>query len=300
VSKNVILFGAGASFGSESNMPPLGSRLFTELVSFDSNYWGNVPNKYKAIFDLDFEEGMNRLFQDKPHIVPDLQRAKAIFFTRFKPTESNLYFKLAKRLLHTPKQLTFATLNYDLLLQFSFKIANKKLALFKKDSNGIELILPHGSCNLFCNSVYANPNGVFFDPLLVKVNGDINDIELITDFNELSLKICSNSIPPIMSYFEKEKRSTAGEEYLMESRERLSYLISNSDQIIIIGVKIREHDKHIWNPIKQSKAKLVYCSGQEERQEFESFTNKYRSSKENLFINGFWAEKFEEVFNQIV
>jgi hypothetical protein len=300
MSKNVILFGAGASFGSEANMPPLGSKLFMELFNFDSNYWGNVPYKYKAIFDNDFEEGMKRLIKDTPELVPYLQRAKALFFSKFSSTESNLYYKFAKRLELTPKQVSIATLNYDLLLQNSFKISNLNLALFKKDSNGIELILPHGSCNLFCNSVYASPEGVFFDPILVKVNGDIHDIELITHPVELRSKICGNAIPPIMSYFEKEKRSTAGEEYLMESRERLKCLIDNAERIIIIGVKIREHDEHIWNPIKHSNAKLIYCSGREERKEFEFFTNKFRSSKENHFVDGFWDEKFDEVFNQII
>ena len=300
MSKNVILFGAGASFGSELNMPPLGSGLFIELVKFDQNYWGNILCKYKIIFDNDFEEGMKSLIEDSPFLVPFLQRTKALYFTNFTPTAKNLYYQLAKRLEQNPKNVSLATLNYDMLLQNSFKMANINLALFQKSSNGLELILPHGSCNLFCKSVSASPVGVYFDPLQVKINGDIQEINLINDLAELRLEIRSNAIPPIMSYFEMEKRTTAGEQYLIESRKRLIHLIENAESVVIIGVKIREHDVHIWDPIKRTNAKLIYCSGSDERTQFYSFTDKYRISKENHFIDGFWSDNFDEVFNHII
>ena len=300
-SKNIILFGAGASFGSEpSKMPPLGAQLFDELVREYPDHWGSIFTKYCTVFKENFELGMERLLDEIPQLVPELHRKMALYLSSFSPSQFSLYLRFAQRFQQNPKQLTIATLNYDMLLPLALKKVNLNLSLFLKSPDSIELILPHGSCNLMCSSVYAKSDQVKFAANSVSVNSDVGQIHFLTDPDQVRSRITDNAIPPIMSYFEKNKNSTAGQTYLLQSRLRLAELIENAVRIIIIGVKIREHDEHIWNPIKNAHRKLIYCSGLAEIGEFESFVSNNRSSRENKFLNGFWSEKFDEVFNELV
>jgi hypothetical protein len=60
--KNLILFGARASFGSDNiKTPPLGIQLFKELVIFNPNGWGSIHNSIKKQFEDDFKLDMKSL-----------------------------------------------------------------------------------------------------------------------------------------------------------------------------------------------------------------------------------------------
>ena len=43
----------------------------------------------------------------------------------------------------------------------------------------------------------------------------------------------------------------------------------------------------------------MYCSGSSEQNQFDFWTNSYRSNKQSKFINGFWSDKFDDVFEAI-
>lgn len=77
-------------------------------------------------------------------------------------------------------------------------------------------------------------------------------------------------------------------------------MISNAERIIIVGVKIRDHDTHIWEVIKNANGRFVYCSGKNEKNTYDLWVNNHRLQKENVFINGTWSEKFDEVFNELI
>jgi hypothetical protein len=64
---NLILFGAGASFGSDdpSLVPPLGQNLFDALCKFNPRGWGAVEMESARQFRTDFEKAMKELFQKK-------------------------------------------------------------------------------------------------------------------------------------------------------------------------------------------------------------------------------------------
>lgn len=67
--KNLILFGAGASYGSDSaNTPPLGSDLFSELSRFNLPGWGALPGGLVKVFKADFEKGMVQVAESNPHL----------------------------------------------------------------------------------------------------------------------------------------------------------------------------------------------------------------------------------------
>ncbi len=298
MTKNLILFGAGASFGSDkSGTPPLGNNLFLELAQFNPPGWGSLPDEFRNAFNNDFEQGVLKVASERPHDLPILQRAMSAFFFNFKPQNSNLYFKLANKLKQSPKQLTVSTLNYERLFEISFCAAGYNLMIGQANSNEIELNLPHGCCHLFCESVKGVAGAVNFAGLNVEINGEI---KIISDPQQFNQRITNDAFPPVMSYFEPQKRATAGQAFLTEQRTRFNDLVNTAKRIIVIGVKIREHDTHIWETIKNANGKLIYCSGLSEKNTFEVWTNTHRRNKENKFLDGFWSDKFDEVFNELI
>lgn len=298
MSKNFILFGAGASYGSDKNgTPPLGVNLFSELSKFNPEGWGALPYEFMEAFNNDFEQGMIKLASSRPHDISILQRAMSAYFFTFQPRSSNLYIKLANLLKKYPKKLAISTLNYERLLEISFIYSGFKLMIGQAKSDEIEFNLPHGCCHLFCESVSGIAGAVSLTGLNVQINGEI---KIISDPKEFSLRINNDAIPPVMSYYEPQKRATTGQEFLKEQRNRLVNLITNAETIIIIGVKIREYDTHIWEVIKNAKGRFVYCSGKSEKNNYDLWVKNHRSNKENLFINGFWSDKFDEVFKELV
>ena len=292
------MFGAGASYGSDNyGTPPLGNNLFSELSRFNPAGWGALPNEYLVDFNNDFEKGMIKLASQRPHDIPILQRAMSAYFFSFQPQSSSLYLKLAKKLKELPKQLAISTLNYERLLEISFIYAGFNLTIGQAKSNEIEFNLPHGCCHLFCESVRGDAGAVSLAGLNVEINGEI---KIISNPNEFNHRINNDAIPPVMSYYEPQKRATTGQEFLNEQRNRLNNLISNAERIIIVGVKIRDHDTHIWEVIKNANGRFVYCSGKNEKNTYDLWVNNHRLQKENVFINGTWSEKFDEVFNELI
>lgn len=298
MKKNIILFGAGASYGSDNSaVPPLANNLFSELARFNPPGWGALPFEYRNVFNNDFEQGMLKIASERPYDLPILQRAMSAFFFNFQPRNSNLYFKFANKLKQSPKQLAVSTLNYERLFEISFLEAGHNLMIGQTNSNEIELNLPHGCCHLFCESARGMAGAVSFAGLNVEVNGEI---KIISDPHEFNQRITNDAFPPVMSYFEPQKRATAGQAFLTDQRTRFNHLVKNAERIIVIGVRIREYDTHIWETIKNAKGRFIYCSGPSEKNLFNSWTNIHRSDKENIFIDGYWSDKFDEVLNELI
>ena len=79
----VILFGAGASYGSEHvfpNPPPLGGQLFNVLRRDSPLDWGTITGSLRDEFEVSFERGMGALLASGSHALPVLMQRLAIFF----------------------------------------------------------------------------------------------------------------------------------------------------------------------------------------------------------------------------
>jgi hypothetical protein len=294
MGNNIILFGAGASFGSDiSGTPPLGAGLFDALVSFNKEGWGQIPKESANVFRDDFEEGMKKLSHLYPHWMSPLQRAMADYFFNFIPQPNNLYRKLARRIIESNWIGSLATINYERLLELSLvneglkPIANK----LKIYSNEIELCFPHGCCHLFCESVRGSSGNVSFDGKLVNTRGNI---EVISHPSAFRNRIYSDAFPPVMSYFMPQKITTAGVNFIDDQRNRFSELISNASIVGIVGIRARLRDNHIWNPLAKTSAKLIYCSGKKSGQEFNNWSQQYRRGHQDVILENYFGECFDE------
>ena len=258
---NLILFGAGASYGSQRNdRPPLGNQLFADLRKFDPTGWGSITGVLAKSFEIDFETGMGYL---PGEAFQTFQLKLAEYLFGFEPSNGNLYRKLAKRLRTFKKNKghlwdgSLITLNYDRLLQLAFEREFVKFSLLPQVDT-YELCAVHGLCNLFSSTT---PDRV---PILIKdPSASVRDTNpdrahtLVATKAEFE-RACS--LAPIMSFYERAKRSSTHPEWLEARRKRFADLTTKAERIAIVGVSVQEQDIHIWQPLASSPAKMLYCS----------------------------------------
>src|SRR3989338_1996420 len=204
---------------------------------------------------------MIELSQKNPHALPPLQRVMAAYFFNFVPRSSNPYYLLAQKINTKNWDGAIITLNYERLLELSLLAAGIQPFIGTPSSNHnkiVELCLPHGCCHLFCESVRGNAGAVSFAGMNVSTNGPIKVISYQLEFQN---RIQTDAFPPVMSYFEPSKQTTSGNNFITAQRLRFSELVKNANTIILVGIRVREHDKHIWESLGQTNAKLVYISG---------------------------------------
>ncbi len=288
VNNKMIIFGAGASYGSEENnqnTPPTGEYLFGELKLFDQNGWGSISNEFAGNFRSNFEKGKIIYAKERPGELINLHKSMARYFYKFIPSVDNLYIKFAKRILNSKWQGCFATINYERLLELSlFYTGLKPIITDKKrvDIPQIELILPHGCCHFFIDkkTVYIDPNQ-YVEGLSVSINGPI---VIAKDDSDFYNKLNSNLVPPVMSYYEPLKRTTSGSEFIKGQRKRFEEKVMESKIICIIGVKVNHNDDHIWGPLIRTKGRLIYCSGVKGGEEFKKWKKDYRDNKPDKII----------------
>lgn len=295
MAKHVIIFGAGASFGSDkTNTPPLGSNLFSALQQFNPDGWGRIDGELANAFQSDFEGAMTSV---NSQALPPLQRAMAAYFFRFQPTQNSLYYKLSLLIAEKDWSGALVTLNYERLLEISLLVA--KINPFDRNAHEekfIELCLPHGGCNLFCESVKGLASAVSFSGLNVQTNGPIIGIRDTIIFQQ---RIQNDAFPPVMSYFEPSKRTTSGVNFIEGQRKRYEDLVNNAEKVIIVGLRIREHDEHIWKPLSNTKATLIYCSGNSAGEEFKKWAYKNRNGKIDKVLMQYFDESFDQLIKEL-
>lgn len=287
----VFLFGAGASSGADTvGMPPLGAELFGCLQQFSPATWGNIGSDLAEKFRIDFEAGMMRV---PPQQLAPLQRAMADYFFQFLPAESNLYFQLVKRIAATPNWSgALCSLNYERLLEISLLHAGLQPIIgpmLVDHSSSIELCLPHGCCHLFCDGVKADPRLVSFHGRMAYPDGQVI---AIGDPAQHAARVRGDAFPPVMSYFEPGKTSPAGRTFIARQRERWQALATNARTVVIVGVRVRPNDAHIWEAIAASQARVVYSGGRQGGAEYAAWANSARDGKADRVCEGFFKEEF--------
>ena len=126
---NIILFGAGASWGAGDvapQNPPLGPQLFQALVNHSPNIWGDLPEDVTIQFKpgSNFEPGMRSIWNKFGHggpELPNLLREMGHYFSQFRPKfpGSTAYARLAGKIkkYKLEDQIVLASLNYECLLE---------------------------------------------------------------------------------------------------------------------------------------------------------------------------------------
>jgi hypothetical protein len=299
MSQPLILFGAGASFGSQKeDTPLLGASLFEALRAFNPPGWGKIPHELVEVFRIDFENGMRRLSERHPGWMPILQRAMAAYFFRFTPSEDSLYLRLAHRMRRSKWTGGIATLNYERLMELSLLHVGiqPEVGGPPHKENAVEMCLPHGCCHLFCQSVRGSSAGVILGGTGITTSGPI---KVISDSGEFRQRIESDAFPPVMSYFEPKKQTTSGINFITAQRARWRELASQASTIVIVGVRVRPHDDHIWDPLAKAPGRIVYCSGPSSGKGFEAWASRVRPTSRDLELSECFDDAFEVICSEV-
>lgn len=315
MTSNLVIFGAGASKGSDiENTPPLGNELFSILTTRYPNVWGNIPNEFTDLFESDFEKGMDKISIQHPEWLPSLQRTMASYFFQFIPLPSNIYLKFSEKIIKNSWNGCLATLNYERLLEISLRTKGIQPKISSNTINSnVELCFPHGCCHIFNEGLIGSgvgllKNGVTFErggvinfgqngSLNFGSNGITTGGKIILTHNQIEFnRRIQNSFPPVMSYFMPSKFTTSGEEFIKTQRTSLRNYIHDANVICIIGVFPRDHDSHIWEHLSKTSAKIVYCSGKPGGAEFKKWSKRNnRNSSEDVIFQTYWNESFDEL-----
>jgi hypothetical protein len=245
----VVLFGAGASFGSEpkARVPPLGTKLFDELASFAPRTWGALPNPWPGQFRSDFETSMAGFISAGGFGAPLQWDMASYFYTQFAATSSSAYVELLKALAPKIDRYLFVTLNYELLLFQASTISGM---------DKLDVCLPHGNSCICCSNISASA-GVSFTGG-ISTAGEIRVFHNLRDFMSERTK---NVFPPVMSYYEPNKFTVSGANFIEDERVRFETAVASAERIALIGVRLHLIDKHIWEPLRNTKARIIYVSG---------------------------------------
>lgn len=264
-----LIFGAGASFGSEVEgipRPPLGDYLFEELEK-QNGAFSKLPEEIKHEFRVNgFEKGMLAVPNDS-YIINPLQNELAIYLSSFQASENNSYVKLFKMLGRLVEEVNLITLNYDLLIEQSLAITGVKMVRYGLHKGELSLLKVHGSSNfvpdmrgLNIGSIRAVNCGSFVrTQSMSALNSHEEIVRWCTGPN-------THSLSPIMCMYNKEKRAVTNSDAVDSLKADFSRAVNESKAIFIVGVKYVPHDHHIWDEIFSSKSEVIIVDPKSDEQ----------------------------------
>ncbi len=288
----VVLFGAGASYGSGAvapRQPPLGSELFAVLRRLYSS-WRSVPDEAAAQFDRDFEAGMAEVVAKYSMAIAPLMQDLAVFFSIFGVADSgdNLYSALLGR-ASGRKDILWSTLNYECILETA-AARSKRISYFgepeETDASSVPVWKLHGSCNFKVTGLEAT-RGVSFGTGVVFGGG----IEPINPGAVRAHYKGNTALYPAMALYAAGKAIAMSPAPIVGAQQRWAAHVLRADRVLVIGVHPNVGDAHIWESVARTDADLAYVGGQSS---FEQWRDNHRIRKASRHLGATWSAVAEE------
>ena len=257
----VILFGAGATYGSEAvapSIPPLGADLFDELRAAYPQAWGTIPDERRPSFVPNFELGMRDVWESGSHTGPTLVRCMAHYFTRFRPLVGNTYSSLLAALDRQGvlDGTFFSSLNYECVLECTAReYGYESIDYFGNgptEGDSFLLWKVHGSCNFVPQSIRGQAEGVSISPG-VSIDGELAAVNLraARGFAEQS------AFSPSMAVFMEGKPVQSCPSVVRALQDRWAAAISCAEVVGLIGVRPNPADTHLWDPLSDAPGRVI-------------------------------------------
>ncbi|MFX0210179.1 MAG: hypothetical protein ACFFDT_29625, partial [Candidatus Hodarchaeota archaeon] len=218
-----------------------------------------------------------------------------IFFSKFHPLPSNLYWKLAqsisKRLVYLDWSAAAITLNYERLLEESFMRNNiftvvKGVTFFDdelpvlQDNQLFEVCYPHGACQFFMGQNWFKGEGniVFGKEARLLQKAGVNHLLKYQNIQ----KACELLQIPIICRYQSSKRPTVQNYFIDIQQSRCKELVINAKTITIIGVwPAYNIDKHLWKSLANTSAFIAYVNPDKDSQNLFRIWAKENKKKED-------------------
>jgi hypothetical protein len=289
----MVVFGAGASFGSGDVIPyppPLGDKLFEKLDGLKKTA-SRIPENIKEIFRTNFEQGMAEYFKYTNMTVMSFQRELAGYLAKFSPGEINHYTRLIEKL--NPRRTVYCSLNYDLL----FELAAENLKLGIMYSNRFEpgylrLLKIHGSCNFWPDIADNAFRGV---RITGATYADMSiPIKPVNQQKSILKALTEDSIAPSIAMYAEGKSVRVSPGYVLHQQEMWENSLNSTSKVFIVGVRVHLADKHIWDKLASCKAQIHYFGLSNDEPGFNEWKRKY-----NIKNGFFYNSNFENAVNTI-
>lgn len=294
----MVLFGAGASYHSAGILPerpPLGVDLFSALQDW-SPRWRGLWYLSADPFKLSFEQGMDFLFKTYPNAIQDaapgipsphaVMQDLARFFLRYRldGSASDPYslFLTALSRAGILDRCGFATLNYEHLLEDAMCRAGLVPAVLR----------PHGGCQL----VASSGSRVLIHHQRAMGRGFYSKSQRATRRTALEverLMVPPSGMYPCMAAYATGKFGQVGLDYMGRIRARFASRVARAEVLVVIGAKPWPADTHVWKPLSDSPAPLLYVGGADD---FNKWTRCARPCASNLWI----SDKFVDSIDALV
>ena len=284
---SIILFGAGASYGSldvAPNPPPLGKDLFNALAA-DGGEAAGFSDDLVKIFQSDFEKGMAEYVIRSDGNTMRFQRELAGYLAKFRAGPKNVYLNLLRRV--GIKRAVYVSLNYDLL----FEMAAASLGIHtaysnRSPSNMARLLKIHGSSNFWPDVAEGSFKNCTFSGNKIDVIAPIRPIS-----QEQTLRRCflEDSLAPAMAHYAVGKALKVSPAYVENQQRQWVESVESASQIFIIGVRVNQDDDHIWTYIGKSKASVTYFGRYPDKPDYEAWKANY-GKKQAYFIEKPFSE----------
>ena len=267
-----FLMGAGASFASPDTEPfrvPLGKDLFDCLERHvKSWHLSNLNEVTKSVFRDDFERGMDLFFSnnvDPTH----MQRDLAKFFLGFNIGPENIYLKLIDILEKCSCVYSFSTTNYELLIEQSLSERGKYpyygIDIRTEGANTISVLKIHGSSNFIPD---ANTSSMSFSGNTVPSRSTIASYPAKAALpNEAADFVArNNGLAPSLAMYAKGKNVLHAPEVVMLQYTLWQLKLKvQCKLLVIVGLRVIEHDAHIWGFLeKEVNIPILYVGDESE------------------------------------
>lgn len=295
----VVLFGAGASHGEVGilpSTPPLGSGLYQELASMFPTTWGTLQSSLQARFHNNFEDGMSTLWNSGSHAIPVLMQQMAIFFARYQLSYQKVdtYSRLLEDIKQSGKlsSVRFSSLNYDCLFEIGASLAGRTVNYFDdvpaSDSDVMVWKL-HGSCNFLPHGGVTATRDVSFSSGVTFGTG----VRLVNPNEVATYCMSDTALYPVMAVYARGKPVQIASGIIQRIQGFWATAIESASTVIVIGVNPHPADKHIWEPLSATEAKLLFVGN---KSAFSDWQSTYRRDRDSVYLGG----RFDSCIREII
>jgi hypothetical protein len=212
------------------------------------------------MFARGFETGMAEFQKNRRADVPAFLREMSAYFAKFEPGPSNLYCDVMRILRESKRPFTIATLNYDLLIERAITIAGYRVAYHAPPvpARNTPVLKLHGSCNFLPDLRGLSIHDVAFDlpgPDDVNVVGNIRAAQ-----PDEVVRYCEqeDSLAPAVALYAAGKQILFCPAFVRQQQQDWSRIVATAARIYIVGVRLSRFDRHVWDPLEATRAKLFY------------------------------------------
>lgn len=283
----MVLFGAGASFGSgdvDPRPPPLGKNLFGELDRL-TPVGSSMSARLKERFRGNFEAGMAAYFAEQQGDTAAFQRELAGYFAQFTPGATNAYCRLLREL--EGREVLYSSLNYDLLFELATELVGITATYgARATGSAVPILKLHGSCNFWPIAPRFKVEGLRITRSTVAdVEGPVQPLSR----EDTLAHARDHSLAPALALYAEGKAIRVCREFVRQQLTDWQRAIARAEAVFLVGVRVYPRDQHIWATLASTSAAVHYFGLGADEDEFNSWRTaaapKRASYRESTFVD---------------